>query len=57
MDRVRTGQRAGPAEALAPGAPLVHGGKDFDSRIEDVVQVTAAKPKMLSRYPYVWELR
>jgi len=26
-------------------------------RIEDVVQVTAAKPKMLSRYPYVWELR
>jgi Xaa-Pro aminopeptidase len=26
-------------------------------RIEDVVQVTAAKPKLLSRYPYDWELR
>jgi Xaa-Pro aminopeptidase len=26
-------------------------------RIEDVVQVTAAAPRMLSRYPYVWELR
>ena len=26
-------------------------------RIEDVVQVTAAKPKMLSSYPYEWELR
>lgn len=26
-------------------------------RIEDVVQVTSAKPKMLSRYPYDWELR
>jgi Xaa-Pro aminopeptidase len=25
-------------------------------RIEDVVQVTAGKPKMLSRYPYTWEL-
>jgi len=25
-------------------------------RIEDVVQVTAGKPKMLSRYPYAWEL-
>ena len=26
-------------------------------RIEDVVQVTAATPKLLSRYPYQWELR
>ena len=26
-------------------------------RIEDVVQVTAAKPKMLSRYHYNWEFR
>lgn len=26
-------------------------------RIEDVVQVTAAAPKMLSRHPYTWELR
>lgn len=26
-------------------------------RIEDVVQVTAAKPKLLSRYSYTWELR
>ena len=26
-------------------------------RIEDVVQVTAAAPKMLSRYHYDWELR
>lgn len=26
-------------------------------RFEDVVQVTASAPKMLSRYPYVWELR
>jgi Xaa-Pro aminopeptidase len=26
-------------------------------RIEDVVQVTAAAPKLLSRYPYDWELR
>ena len=26
-------------------------------RIEDVVQVTAAAPRMLSRYPYLWELR
>jgi Xaa-Pro aminopeptidase len=26
-------------------------------RIEDVVQVTAGKPKMLSRYSYEWELR
>ncbi len=26
-------------------------------RIEDVVQVTSAAPKMLSRYPYIWELR
>lgn len=26
-------------------------------RIEDVVQVTAAKPKMLSSYPYHWEIR
>lgn len=26
-------------------------------RIEDVVQVTAAKPRMLSRYGYTWELR
>ncbi len=26
-------------------------------RIEDVVQVTAGAPRMLSRYPYVWELR
>jgi Xaa-Pro aminopeptidase len=25
-------------------------------RIEDVVQVTASKPKMLSRYSYTWEL-
>jgi Xaa-Pro aminopeptidase len=25
-------------------------------RIEDVVQVTAAAPKLLSRYPYEWEL-
>jgi Xaa-Pro aminopeptidase len=24
-------------------------------RIEDVVQVTPATPKMLSRYPYQWE--
>lgn len=26
-------------------------------RIEDVVQVTAGKPRLLSRYPYEWELR
>ena len=26
-------------------------------RFEDVVQVTAAAPRMLSRYPYDWELR
>lgn len=26
-------------------------------RIEDVVQVTVAKPKLLSRYHYTWELR
>jgi Xaa-Pro aminopeptidase len=26
-------------------------------RIEDVVQVTGRAPTMLSRYPYVWELR
>ena len=26
-------------------------------RIEDVVQVTPGKPRMLSRYPYAWELR
>jgi Xaa-Pro aminopeptidase len=26
-------------------------------RIEDVVQVTDAKPRMLSAYPYDWELR
>lgn len=26
-------------------------------RIEDVVQVTTSKPQLLSRYPYVWELR
>jgi Xaa-Pro aminopeptidase len=26
-------------------------------RIEDVVQVTSAAPRPLSRYPYVWELR
>jgi Xaa-Pro aminopeptidase len=26
-------------------------------RFEDVVQVTAAKPKLLSRYHYTWELR
>ena len=26
-------------------------------RIEDVVLVTAAAPKLLSRYPYAWELR
>jgi len=26
-------------------------------RIEDVVQVTAGAPRMLSRYPYAWELR
>jgi Xaa-Pro aminopeptidase len=26
-------------------------------RIEDVVQVTARSPRMLSRYPYAWELR
>jgi Xaa-Pro aminopeptidase len=26
-------------------------------RIEDVVQVTSGAPRMLSRYPYVWELR
>lgn len=26
-------------------------------RIEDVVQVTAAAPRMLSSYPYTWELR
>jgi Xaa-Pro aminopeptidase len=26
-------------------------------RIEDVVQVTAGAPRMLSRYPYQWELR
>jgi len=26
-------------------------------RIEDVVLVTDAAPKFLSRYPYVWELR
>ena len=26
-------------------------------RIEDVVQVTPARPKLLSRYPYDWELR
>ncbi len=26
-------------------------------RIEDVVQVTAGAPRMLSRYPYLWELR
>jgi Xaa-Pro aminopeptidase len=26
-------------------------------RIEDVVQVTDAAPRMLSRYPYAWELR
>jgi Xaa-Pro aminopeptidase len=26
-------------------------------RIEDVVQVTGASPRMLSRYPYAWELR
>ena len=26
-------------------------------RIEDVVQVTATAPRLLSRYPYVWELR
>jgi len=26
-------------------------------RIEDVVQVTAGKPKMLSSFPYEWELR
>lgn len=26
-------------------------------RIEDVVQVTVSKPRMLSDYPYVWELR
>lgn len=25
-------------------------------RIEDVVQVTATRPRMLSRYPYAWEL-
>ena len=27
------------------------------ARVEDVVQVTDGKPKMLSRYPYEWELR
>jgi Xaa-Pro aminopeptidase len=26
-------------------------------RIEDVVQVTSTAPRMLSRYPYAWELR
>ena len=26
-------------------------------RIEDVVQVTSGAPRMLSRYPYAWELR
>ena len=26
-------------------------------RIEDVVQVTAGKPRMLSSYPYTWEIR
>ncbi len=26
-------------------------------RIEDVVQVTASKPRLLSDYPYIWELR
>mgnify|MGYP001555269220 CR=1 FL=1 len=26
-------------------------------RIEDVVQVTGGAPKMLSKYPYEWELR
>ncbi|HMD61011.1 MAG TPA: M24 family metallopeptidase [Opitutaceae bacterium] len=26
-------------------------------RIEDVVQVTAGRPRMLSSYPYAWELR
>jgi Xaa-Pro aminopeptidase len=26
-------------------------------RIEDVVQVTSGKPRMLSSYPYAWELR
>jgi Xaa-Pro aminopeptidase len=26
-------------------------------RIEDVVQVTGGSPRMLSRYPYAWELR
>jgi Xaa-Pro aminopeptidase len=26
-------------------------------RIEDVVQVTGASPRMLSKYPYSWELR
>jgi Xaa-Pro aminopeptidase len=26
-------------------------------RIEDVVQVTGGAPRMLSRYPYAWELR
>ena len=25
--------------------------------IEDVVQVTAGAPRMLSSYPYAWELR
>ncbi len=26
-------------------------------RIEDVVQVTSGAPRLLSRYPYAWELR
>jgi Xaa-Pro aminopeptidase len=26
-------------------------------RIEDVVQVTGGAPRMLSSYPYAWELR
>ena len=26
-------------------------------RVEDVVQVTAGRPRLLSNYPYDWEIR
>ncbi|HZP60590.1 MAG TPA: M24 family metallopeptidase [Opitutaceae bacterium] len=51
---VETPLKAGAVVTVEPG--LYYPGLGA-CRIEDVVQVTAAAPKMLSRYAYEWELR
>jgi len=49
-----TGLKLGTVVTVEPG--LYYPGIGA-CRIEDVVQVTAARPRLLSNYPYEWELR